>query len=428
MPLTPSWVRLPLVALAASLLFAANSLHAQQSSSTPSVFRSFSDRVVKIQVTENGSGAKASLGSGFFVTADGTIVTNYHVISQIINEPSRYHANLTNVRDSVLPVTVVAIDVVHDLAVLHSAARPARWFSLDHDTIEQGERLYSLGHPRDLGLTIVEGTYNGLLGYTLYPKIHFTGALNPGMSGGPTITEDGRVIGVNVSTAGNEISFLVPTANARDLVARTAQPGFTVPGGFVADAARQIHAYQDLYLRGMFLPNAPTVQLGHYRVPTRPASFFKCWGDAQRQAELPFVVTIHQCSTDDALFISEDQMSGVAEVEHDLITTGKLSPTQFYALYSTRFGAPEDFSGDEKFVAKFKCTTHNVTHDRTKMRVAVCVRGYTKLSGLYDAMIRVATLGATNAGVVSTLKLSGVSFENIRTLTERFVTSITWNP
>lgn len=91
--------------------------------STPDVFRRFSDRVVKIQVFATRSSAKAELGSGFYVDGAGTIVTNYHVISKLINEPGRYRAELTDAHDATAPVTVVAIDVVNDLAVLSSPTR-----------------------------------------------------------------------------------------------------------------------------------------------------------------------------------------------------------------------------------------------------------------------------------------------------------------
>ena len=61
--------------------------------------------------------------------------------------------------------------------------------------VAHGARLYSIGNPHDLGISIVEGTHNGLLRHTLYPRIHFTGPINPGMSGGPTITPEGAVVG-----------------------------------------------------------------------------------------------------------------------------------------------------------------------------------------------------------------------------------------
>ncbi|HEV2641663.1 MAG TPA: serine protease [Candidatus Elarobacter sp.] len=400
---------------------------AASAQSTPDVFRRFSDRVVKIQVFATRSSAKTTLGSGFYVDGDGTVVTNYHVVSKLINEPGKYRAELTDARDASTPVTVVAIDVVNDLAVLSSPNHPAAWLPLDTTEIRRGERLYSLGHPQDLGLSIVEGTYNGLLEHTLYPKIHFTGALNPGMSGGPTITSDGHVTGVNVSTEGNEISFLVPVARARALVERAHAPGFHVAGGFLADAARQILAYQDAYLRDMFRPSSPSVRLGSFRLPTRPAPFFRCWGDTYQKSDSQYTVLTHQCSTDDELFISDEQESGVAEIDHRMVTTTALGTAQFFSLYAGRFVHDElGFGGDEQYVTRFKCQTQSVAHETTKMRVVFCARAYRKLPGLYDAVVRAATLGAANTGVVTTLKLSGVSFSNARELARRYVGSVSW--
>ena len=65
--------------------------------------------------------------------------------------------------------------------------------------LPKGERLFAMGNPLDLGFTIVEGTYNGLVDYSYNERIHFSGALNPGMSGGPTVTADGRIAGINVA-------------------------------------------------------------------------------------------------------------------------------------------------------------------------------------------------------------------------------------
>ena len=51
--------------------------------------------------------------------------------------------------------------------------------------LPKGERIYAMGNPLDLGFTIVEGTYNGLVDKSYDERIHFSGAINPGMSGGP---------------------------------------------------------------------------------------------------------------------------------------------------------------------------------------------------------------------------------------------------
>src|SRR5687767_4176571 len=127
-------------------------------SATADVFRRNADRVVKIQVVETASAAKASIGSGFFVTDRGHIVTNYHVVSELVHAPERYRAEVIDLQGAVHPVAVLGVDVVHDLAVLSADLRPPAHFTLDSLVIAQGNRLYAMGHPADLGLVIVEGT------------------------------------------------------------------------------------------------------------------------------------------------------------------------------------------------------------------------------------------------------------------------------
>ncbi|HVO93532.1 MAG TPA: serine protease, partial [Terriglobales bacterium] len=192
------------------------------SGTTPEIFKQFSEHVVKIEVVETGSAAKASVGTGFFADGGSRIVTNYHVISKLIHSPERYRIDVIDVTGQTGHATVLGIDVVYDLAVLRTNRPVKGYLTLEAKTVDQGTRLYSLGHPRDLGLTIVEGTYNGLLKHTLYPKVHFTGSLNPGMSGGPTLTQSGRVVGINVATEGEQISFLVPAERAIALLEKTA--------------------------------------------------------------------------------------------------------------------------------------------------------------------------------------------------------------
>src|ERR687896_1011192 len=200
-----------------SLIISLSSLSSQNaawgqapSATTPEIFRQYSEHVVRIEVVETGSAAKASIGTGFYATGRGDIVTNYHVISKLIHAPERYKVEITNAKGQTGPVSVLGVDVVYDLAVLRGGPQHKGFLKLEPVRVHQGARLYSLGHPRDLGLTIVEGTYNGLLQHTLYPKVHFTGSLNPGMSGGPTLLQDGKVVGVNVATEGEQISYLVP--------------------------------------------------------------------------------------------------------------------------------------------------------------------------------------------------------------------------
>ena len=409
------------------LLFTGDSASAQTAASTPDIFRQYSEHVVRIEVVEIGSAAKASIGTGFYATQRGDIVTNYHVISKLIHAPERYRIEVTNAKGQTGPVSVVGLDVVYDLAVLRGGPPSKGFLKLETTQVQQGARLYSLGHPRDLGLTIVEGTYNGLLQHTLYPKVHFTGSLNPGMSGGPTLLQDGKVIGVNVATEGEQISFLVPVERAIALLERTAQSEIRPAASFLAEVGRQIDAYQAAYLSGMFASSKPTVTLGPYQLPTRPAPFFRCWADALYRKELPYVAVTHDCSTDDYMFVSSQQSSGIIRFSHHLFSTEELDPLRFFALYSAQFQAASvATAGNEEEVTPFRCETRNVRVQSGKIRAVLCVRQYVKLPGLYDAVFRAATIGSRNVGLVSTLSLSGVSFENVQTLTRRYMENIRW--
>jgi serine protease Do len=397
------------------------------SSVTPDVYRRFADRVVKVQIIERSSAAKASLGSGFYVADDGSLVTNYHVISQLVHHPSRYRVEVLDATGAAVPATLLAIDVIHDLAVLRRQSRPPGYFALASLDVSRGDRLYSLGHPEDLGLSIIEGTYNGLLQYTLYPKIHFTGSLNPGMSGGPAIDGAGHVVGVNVSTMGNQVSFLVPIEQVIRLVERVRAPGFVKSRDFLADVGRQLLAYQDEYITQMFGGTIPTVSLGGFVLPTAPARFLRCWADAPSERDAPYDVAYHRCSTEDAVYITEDQSSGIVELEHRLLTSGSLNSLRFSALYTHSFDAKgEDVDGNEDVVTRFRCTTDNVDNGRTTLRAALCLRRYRRLPGLYDVVLRAAVLGRRDRGIVTVLQLSGVSFENAQRVTRHYLQGIAW--
>lgn len=404
------------------------SMAAQTAGATaPEIFKQYSANVIKIEVVETGSAAKASIGTGFFANARGHIITNYHVVSKLIHSPERYRIDVTDESGQTSQATVLGVDVVYDLAVLRSNRAAKSFLTLDAAAVEQGTRLYSLGHPRDLGLTIVEGTYNGLLKHTLYPKVHFTGSLNPGMSGGPTLTHAGKVIGVNVATEGEQISFLVPAERALALLERTAKVDNLAAGSFLAEVGRQIDANQARYLAGMFSKATPSVTLGPYSLPTKPADYFRCWADAVRRKELPYVAVTHDCSTDDYIFVSSEQSSGIVRFYHQLLSTDELNPAQFFTLYSAQVQAGNVAGfGNEEEVTPFRCQTRNVQTQTGKLKAVLCARQYVKLPGLYDAVFRGATLGARNVGLVTTLSLSGASFDNVQTLTQRYMENIRW--
>src|SRR5579871_2937636 len=197
------------------------------SSAAERIYSAAPPRLLQMRTLVAGAERPSSTGSGFLVTADGLAITNYHVVSQFAFDPRTYRLQYIAADGNRGDAALLAIDLANDLAIVRIDKRDAPFFAFDEAAIAgglpKGERLYSMGNPLDLGFTINDGIYNGLVERSYNERMHFTGALNPGMSGGPAVTADGLVVGVNVAkrTGGAElVSFLVPARFAAALLQR----------------------------------------------------------------------------------------------------------------------------------------------------------------------------------------------------------------
>ncbi len=172
---------------------------------------------------------KHSLGSGVIISADGFILTNYHVIERA----SRIRVMLSD--ESTYEARVLAGDEINDLALIKidpETPLPAVAFAHDDDLF-LGETVITLGNPFGLAHTVTVGVlsaknrearYNGQV---LYRDILQTdAAVNPGNSGGPLVNTDGELIGINVAIYqdAENIGFAVPVKRAKALLTRWLTP------------------------------------------------------------------------------------------------------------------------------------------------------------------------------------------------------------
>ena len=148
------------------------------------VFDQAKDKLVQLRVIHKATRARNATGTDFVATADGLVLTNYHVVSKLALEPEVYELELAHTDGSNTTPRLVAIDVANDLAMLSTGGGAQRFLPMREAPLSKGERGFAKGHPLDLGLTIVEGTYNGLVETDLPQRIHYTGAINARMSGG----------------------------------------------------------------------------------------------------------------------------------------------------------------------------------------------------------------------------------------------------
>ena len=185
------------------------------------LFRRACPAVVRVNVSDAG-GVVLGHGTGFFVSADGLVVTSLHVIGG---------ADVVSVQRSegaVLPVQgVAAVDAGADLVVLRvdggGAALPTLSLGPDEPPAV-GTAVYAIGHPLGLRNVLSEGLVSGLGDPARGQHfIQTTAAAGPGSSGGPLMTADGAVVGVTTATVreAQNMNFAMPAARLRWLLGRT---------------------------------------------------------------------------------------------------------------------------------------------------------------------------------------------------------------
>ncbi len=172
-------------------------------------------------------------GSGFFIAAEGLILTNYHVVK---DQDSFW---ITTHDGGEFPATVVGADPPTDLALLKIDGKPEREFEFlsfaDPDTVEIGHWAIAIGAPFSLSRTVTAGIVSNKrrsgVGVNLYENyIQTDASINPGNSGGPLLNLDGEVIGVNdfiLSPSGGNIglSFAISSEIARKVAGELAAAG-----------------------------------------------------------------------------------------------------------------------------------------------------------------------------------------------------------
>ncbi len=391
---------------------------------TASVYAYWADRVVQIQVVDLQSQSKSGIGSGFIAGQPGWVVSNYHVIAELANQPGQYEAKYLTEDGRSGRLQLLAVDVVHDLAVLLAEGLETQPLALSSAAPPKGTRLYSLGYPYDIGLTIVEGTYNGLLEKSLYEKLHFTGSINPGMSGGPALNPAGEVVGINVSTAGNQVSFLVPSGFVARLIADTTGQA-PDQDALNAMITRQLQHNQQRISETLLASTEPVTTLDGYTVPGALADYINCWGNSQQDWRDDLSQVYYRCQTQDDIFLSGALYTGVIRYQHDLLSTENLHPLRFYRQLEQRSVYPQlRLDGDEQSVTNYQCQTGFLDESGLVFKSTFCVRRYLNFTGLYDSYLTLTSLNEQQAALQSTLVLAGFSWANTERLGTRFISSI----
>ena len=224
------------------------------------VAQTVSPAVVTISVSaQNSSG----IGSGAIVDSAGNIVTNYHVISSVVDGSGRIQVTLTDGR--IYEAKIVGTDKSTDLAVIRLVNPPsdlvAAQFGQSAD-LKVGQPVMAIGSPLGLSNTVTTGIVSALnrpvqvqasesqnqdnskdpFGQLQQQgnqsqsittnAIQVDASINPGNSGGPLFNEHGQVIGINSS-----IASLSSSSNSE---AGSIGLGFAIPSDLVVSVVNQL--------------------------------------------------------------------------------------------------------------------------------------------------------------------------------------------
>lgn len=196
-------------------LFVTSAASFQQPSPATELFKRVEPSVVLIEM-KGPDGKIASTGSGFVVSADGKIVTNFHVISGARKGTVR----LSN-GDAYDSIDVIEIDQRRDLALIKINAVDLPTLPLGRSSaLQVGEQLFVVSNPLGLTNTMSQGLISAkrqMDGYTLF---QISAPISEGSSGGPVFDSKGNVIGVAVLTIpdGQNLNFAIPIDYVRGML------------------------------------------------------------------------------------------------------------------------------------------------------------------------------------------------------------------
>ena len=401
---------------------------AQQDRSSLDVFR---QSIYQIVVNENETGNKSALGSGFQVSPEGLIITNYHVVSGYVFEPNQRWLEFVDSEGDTGRLSLIDFDVINDLALLKADGVGEQHFQISANSYRKGDRIFAMGNPLDYGMLVVDGAYNGIAENSYIPKILFSGSLNSGMSGGPAVDASGSIVGVNVATAGSQLSFLVPAEKVIALINDQDRPESTED--YMNHLGVQIQSFQQDYYAELLSFDWPDQALGeNAHVIAEIAGDVSCWGsDNQNRPDAEDIRVLELfCNNGNHTYLQNRFNSGQLHYSFYYYETDSLTPKQFHRTVGEQAFRPDNAAPD-RYVTDFECQQNYVdivdsAKDQGFRQAGLCFRAYNEFTGLYDVLYYLFQ-GQDTKALVGHFTLSAVTEDIALSFTEKFMGVAEWN-
>ncbi|MCB1902274.1 S1C family serine protease [Cognatazoarcus halotolerans] len=413
----------------------------EQAGLAASVFKKVAPAIVTLHTRLKDSPHDHASGSGFLISRGGRAMTNFHVVADFALEPRKFTLAYEFSNGRAGTAHIVAIDVLNDLAIVQLDANDPHVFStirplsLLPQTAQtnRGDAVFAIGNPRALGITVSGGTYSGELEGTFGSRIHFTGAINPGMSGGPAVNAGGQVVGINVarSTGDEALGFLVPSSPAHALVSAS-QSGDPRLEANIRDVITEQLEQRQAQLFAIAADSQSEGQpLGPYIAPTPLPRHTECnSGSNDQQANAPASRAIALTCR---LKTSVEAIPGIRTAHvwfrHVVLSSrsaGTLNAFQLASMAAPAFRQNLS-SAISKSMARQQCADQFTTagaNAELRIRLVWCAQAYRDFPGLYDVQIAIAAQDEGDVLFISRVGLEGVSWTNAVDFTGQFLKGI----
>ena len=379
--------------------------------------------VVTVEVHSGNREAKSALGSGYVVSAPGVVVTNYHVVESFLAEPERFEVRVRAGADS-FPATVRAFDVENDLAVLSVPGLRAAPLSVAPELPPPGSPIVALGNPHGLGLSLIEGIFNGFAAKGAVDRMLLSMPLNSGMSGGPILDTQGRIIGTNVSVMylSNSLSFGVPAAKIAPLLA--APPVVIERAALRKDVTRQLDALEASMVRRAVAPYVAagdeTARVGGAET-RRPPEVFECWDDVEVHEQQGLTKARFGCDLQFTPSIEDLGPVGAISllVEHFRTTGGRYG---FYSHLGSHGPAHLEAEAEDPeggTLSAPECVSDRVAAGAHVWKTSACVYALVEHPGFFNYDFVATTVTHPSVAAFVGVHMKGVRPASFRTFTER---------
>ncbi len=393
------------------------------------IYQMHENSIFQIRVLNRETGKKSSIGSGFIVGNGQQIATNFHVINKIILEPELFYVTYLAKNGREGELKLLALDVAHDLALLVSDENLGQAI-ITSDLPPRGAPVFAMGNPLDLGLSLAVGTNGGILNQTDDSRILFSGSLNPGMSGGPTFNEDGKAIGINVATARNNISFIVPSRFLNDLIESSMIVNDRSSSDLKVEVARQLLAYEQGYIKDVLEQSWPSMQLRQMTVPGTISPTVRCWDNSSKLSTKSLFKRYQiRCANKNHVYLDDaNKFVGNLIYEYYWLESDQLDTVRFHNLYEKLNKDQIENNLSQEEVSNFNCDTWFIDVSGEEFKANLCRREYVEYPGVSDILFTAALTGHDNQGFFITFIMTGTDFNASLPLVKKFLENVVWNP